>query len=73
MGPSNVKHRKLKPNVIPHKFDCQTDRKQITNTLLTREVYKDLLTRARRDLVEAAVNNTPEYNISKFYNHKVII
>lgn len=70
MGPSNVKHLKLKPNVISHKFDCQTDRKQITNTLPTRVVYKK---RARRDLVEAAVINTPEYNISKFYNNKVII
>lgn len=70
MGPSFVKHFKLKPNIIHYKFDCQTDRKQITNTLPTRVVYK---IRARRDLVEAAVNNTPEYNIIKCYNHKVII
>lgn len=61
MGPSDVKHLKLNPNVVPHKFDCQTDRKQI-NTLPTRILYKK---RARRDLVEAATKNTPEYNISK--------
>ncbi|KAF0756584.1 HTH Tnp 4 domain-containing protein [Aphis craccivora] len=54
MGPSYVKHFKLKPNIIHYKFDCQTDRKQITNTLPTRVVYK---IRARRDLVEAACYN----------------
>jgi len=64
MGPSDVKHLKLKPNVIPHKFDCQTDRKQI-DTLSTRILYKK---RARRDLVETAIKNATEYN-GKCYTH----